>query len=259
MKKFLKIIIWVLVVIIFLLLILGGIAWYIIKKTNYIVDGNLQTKNISFELAELKNLEINTENLDIYLRESGNDKINLSLRTYDIKDFNIEKSNNTLNISGINKVWNSNLVKWINNNLKDIRKGEQFTVINPKLIIEIPINDNNLAVNFKSNTGDITINHIAIGKMNGNLGSGNINLSNLITNSLDITNMQGEVICYEVYAKNIQCNIDQGNLNAKEMYAENINININKGNLVFTNENKNYKIRSLNISVKYGEKKVDIL
>lgn len=258
MKKTSRIIIWILVAIVFLILILGISIWYLISNTNYVFAGTLKTKNISYELQDIENLEIDTGNLDIYIRESGNNMINLSLRTHNTKDFDIKKNNTILSIVGINKTLDSNFVKWINNNLKNLRRGKEFTIINPKLIIEIPVNSQKLNINFKENIGDILITHINVKKILGRLGSGNINLNNIITDSLELNNMQGQIMCDEIYSENIRFNLAEGNLMANEMYSKNINININKGNLTFVNENKNYNISTSNIIVREGKKTINV-
>ncbi|MGL4742024.1 MAG: DUF4097 family beta strand repeat-containing protein [Sarcina sp.] len=258
MKKTSRIIIWILVVIIFLILILGIMIWYIVNRTDYVFNGNLKTKDISYEVKEIGFLEVVTDNLEIYVRESGNKMINLSLRTHNPNDFNIKKINNELSVVGNNKTLDSNFIKWLNNNLKYMRKGKKFTVINPKLIIEIPANSKGVNIDFKVNTGNIMISNIVVKQVTGNLGSGNLNLNNIITQSLNISDMQGDIICDELYSKSIILNLGEGNLNAKEVYSKNITMNVNKGDLSFINKNKKYDIPILKINVEAGNKEIEL-
>lgn len=193
MSNFLKVLLIVLLVLVVLCLSFG---LYLFIKNDYsfsFLSSKVELVE-SKEFDSIKDLNIDTDTADIYIKTSENNKVKVELYSNDVKEKEISNSDTSLNVTLKNDCW--------------------FLCFfsRSKIYVYLPKNyQNNIVIN--STTGDITMDDYALSNVDLHVTTGDITLKDVKNASIKVTT--GDVKIDNVNDVNIESTT--GDINIKKV------------------------------------------
>lgn len=229
-----------------------------------------QVGNLTFDIDNIKGIDIKLMSEDIYIEASDNQSIQVVAENANLKDYNIQEKEGCLYLERKHKP--GNII------FRVMRpSGQTFKIYLPKEkeLKDIQIKTKNSdgafsnisADNFdlKTMNGDYKFNHVKANKLFIKSLSGDFDLQNLKTQEFVISNVSGDfdiagsVIEKELNISTVSGDFDiddtecgglhyqsvSGDLDAKEFYPESITMKSVSGDIKFKNKDKNKDIKIL--------------